>query len=333
MSLGFERPLLIPLAVLAGFLILGINRLVKDPLALKIPLGPPGGIPFSPPFRVELLIRLIFIMELAGTLFLFTAVSGPYLVSSETVWLNRGADVLFVVDVSPSMAGIDMDGINRFDAARNLVAAFARERPSDAVGLAAVGDSAALLIPPTVDRGALSSRLQSLHIAEMGDGTALGLGLSVAALHIRKSSAPRKVVVLITDGENNTGSVHPETAAAVLREEGISLWVIGVGSSGEVPIDYVDPHTRMRRTGSFYSRFDPENLRAIARRAGGSYLPAPSAKAFAAAFSRLHEGEMVIRRSGLLTRTRPVHQPLIAAALILLCLARLVRRYVLGALL
>jgi Ca-activated chloride channel family protein len=333
MSLGFERPLLIPLAVLAVLLILGIKRFVKDPFALKIPLGPPGGTPFTPPFRVELLIRLLFIMELAGALLLFIAASGPYLVSSETVWLNRGADVLFVVDVSPSMAGIDMDGMNRFDTARNLVAAFARERPSDAVGLAAVGDSAALLIPPTVDRAALNARLQTLRIGEMGDGTALGLGLAVAALHIRRSSAPRKVVVLITDGENNAGAVHPETAATVLRDEGISLWVIGVGSSGEVPIDYVDPLTRMRRTGSFYSRFEPESLRAIARRAGGTYLPAPSAKAFAAAFSRLHEGEMIIRRSGLLTRTRSVHQPLIIAALILLCLARFVRRYFLGALL
>ncbi|MDR2185289.1 MAG: VWA domain-containing protein [Treponema sp.] len=333
MSLSFERPLLILLAVLAGFLILGINRFVKDPFALKIPLGPPGGTPFVPPFKVELLIRLIFIMELAGTLLLFIAASGPYLIRSETVWLNRGADVIFVVDVSPSMAGIDMDGINRFDAARHLVAAFARERPSDAVGLVAVGDSAALLVPPTVDREAFNSRLQSLHIAEMGDGTALGLGLSVAALHIRKSSAPRKVAVLITDGENNAGPVHPETAAAVLREEGISLWVIGVGSSGEVPIDYVDPRTRMRRTGSFYSRFEPENLKTIAQRAGGTYLSAPSAKAFATAFARLHEGEMIIRRSGLLTKTHSVHRPLIIAALILLCFARFVRRYVLGALL
>ncbi|MDR1374603.1 MAG: VWA domain-containing protein [Treponema sp.] len=333
MSFGFERPLLIPLAALTGFLILGINRFVKDPFALKIPLGPPGGTAFVPPFKVELLIRLIFIMELAGMLFLFIAASGPYLVSSETVWLNRGADVLFVLDVSPSMAGLDMDGINRFDAARNLVAAFAQERPSDAVGLAAVGDSAALLIPPTVDRDALNSRLRSLQIAELGDGTALGLGLSVAALHVRKSSASRKVVVLITDGENNAGPVHPETAAAVLREEGISLWVIGVGSSGEVPIDYVDPYTRVRRTGSFYSRFEPENLMAIAEKAGGTYLPAPSAKAFAAAFARLHEGEMIIRRSGLLTKTHSIHRPLIIAALILLYFARFVRRYVLGALL
>ena len=140
-------------------------------------------------------------------------------------------------------------------------------------------------------------------------------------------------MVLITDGENNAGSVHPETAAAILREEGISLWVIGVGSSGEVPIDYIDPHTRMRRTGSFYSRFEPENLRAIAQKAGGTYLSAPSAQAFATAFSRLHEGEMIIRRSGLLTKTRSVYRPFIMAALILLCLARFIRRYILGALL
>jgi Ca-activated chloride channel family protein len=231
------------------------------------------------------------------------------------------------------MAGQDMNGRSRFDAARSLALDFSENRPSDAIGLVAVGNEASLLVPPTVDRAVLKSRLESLRIGELGDGTALGLGLAIASLHIRNSAAPRRAVVLITDGENNAGAVHPETAAAALGEAGASLWVIGVGSTGEVAIDYVDPQSRLRRTGSFDSRFDPEQLRAIARKAGGTYIAAPSAKALSDAFTRLDEAEMTVRRSGTVTRTQPIHQPVILLALVLILLPRFIRRRFLGAIL
>jgi Ca-activated chloride channel family protein len=335
MSLGFERPLLLAAGAAAVILLWVLSRFSRDILRLDIPLGPPGGIPFKPPFRIEFLMRLLFGMELAGTLLFFAAAAGPRLISTEMVWLNRGADILFVVDISPSMAGIDMDGRNRLDAARDLVRDFALNRPSDAIGLVAVGNEAGLLVPPTVDRDALFSRLEALRIGELGDGTALGLGLAVAALHIRPDpgGAPRRAVVLITDGENNAGAVHPETAAAVLRDQGVSLWVIGVGSSGEVPIDYVDPLSRVRRTGSFDSRFDPEKLRSVAQAGEGVFIAAPSGQAFAGAFSRVNQGEFTVRRSGSLSREQPFQVPVILLALVFICLPRFVRRSVLGALL
>jgi Ca-activated chloride channel family protein len=139
-------------------------------------------------------------------------------------------------------------------------------------------------------------------------------------------------VALITDGENNSGAVHPETAAAMLAKMGISLWVIGVGSRGEIPISYVDPLTRIRRTGTFESRFNPENLEKIALKGEGFWIAAPSAEAFEAAFARLDQGEMTIRRSGVSRRTLPFHGVFIAGALFLLLGARLIRRYALGAL-
>jgi Ca-activated chloride channel family protein len=158
---------------------------------------------------VEFLVKIIRFLDLTGVFALFIAAAGPIFISTELVWLNRGADMLFVVDVSPSMAGIDMNGRSRFDVARDLVREFAEARPSDAIGLVAVGNDASLLVPPTVDRGALFSRLDSLRLGELGDGTALGMGLGIAALHIRNSAAPRRAVALITDGENNAGAIHP----------------------------------------------------------------------------------------------------------------------------
>jgi Ca-activated chloride channel family protein len=331
MSIGFERPFLA--AVGLGVLILTavLSRYWKPFLTLKLPLGSPGGASFRPPLGMEFIMRLLSVLDFAGLFLLFAAAAGPRFVTTDTVWLNRGADIIFVLDVSPSMAGLDMDGGSRFDAARNLVLDFAGKRPSDALGLVAVGDDAGLLLPPTVDHDLLYSRLESLSIGELGDGTALGLGLAIAALHVRNSTAPRRAVVLITDGENNAGALHPETAAAALRDTGASLWVIGMGSVGEVSIDYVDSRTKLRRTGSFDSRFDPEKLKAIARSAGGTYMAAPSFSSFSDAFLRVDREVRIIRRSETRISARNFHVPLIVAALVLILAARFIRRGVLGA--
>jgi Ca-activated chloride channel family protein len=331
MSIEFEQPLWIALGVLAVPLVLFLSRFFKSALTLSLSFIPSGGIPFKPPFNPLFLVKILKAVELLGVFLLFAAAAGPRIVSAERVWLNRGADILFVMDISPSMAGIDMGNLSRFEAARNLVFDFAEGRPSDAIGLVAVGDDAALLVPPTVDRESLFSRLRSLRIGEVGDGTALGLGLAIAGFHIGKSSAPRRVVVLITDGENNAGPVHPETAAEVLGELGVSLWVIGVGSGGEIPINYVDPFTRMRRTGTFDSRFDPKNLEAIAHKGGGVYLAAPHGDAFSAAFSRIDQGEVSVVRISTRKRARPFHALFIIAAPLLIGTVRFIRRNILGA--
>jgi Ca-activated chloride channel family protein len=280
---------------------------------------------------MELFLRVLRLLEYGGVLLLFAGAAGPEIRIAETKWLTRGADIMFVLDTSPSMAGIDMGDTSRFTAARSLIREFAESRPQDAIGLAAVGNDAALLVPPTADRGVLFSRLESLNIGELGDGTALGMGLAVAAFHLRNSEAPRRAVVLITDGENNAGAIHPETAAALLPEGDISLWVIGVGSGGEIPIDYVDPVTRMRRTGTFDSRFDPESLKALSRAGEGVWIPAPSADALEEAFGRVSEGELTVSQSGLFTRRKPCHMPFILAALGIIAGVRLVKKYVLGA--
>jgi Ca-activated chloride channel family protein len=276
-------------------------------------------------------MRALRILEYAGVLLLCAAAAGPVIKTTETVWLNRGADILFVIDTSPSMAALDMDGVSRFNAARRLLTGFAAKRPADGIGLAAVGNDAALLVPPTTDRRALLSRLEQLRIGEMGDGTALGMGLAVAAFHLEKSAAPRKAAVLITDGENNAGAIHPVTAAEILRDLGVSLWVIGIGSSGEVPIDYVDPHTRIRRTGLFDSRFNAEDLREISTAGGGTWLPAPSAEALSAAFTRLDDREMIALRSGVVSRSRSCRLPFLLAAFCLLAGVRFIKRFFLGA--
>ena len=333
MTFGFDRPVYVLAALFAIPFLLYISRHFKPLFTLDLAFAPPGGIAFKSPVNLKFLMKLLHTLELLGVFFLFIAAAGPHFVFTEMIWLNRGADIFFVLDVSPSMAGLDMGGRSRFDTARNLMLDFAGRRQQDAIGLVAVGQDAALLLPLTTDRESLVSRLDSLAIGEMGDGTALGTGLAMAALHISKSQAPRKAVVLITDGENNAGTIHPEAAAGMLGDMGVSLWVIGVGSSGEVPIDYVDPITRRRRTGTFESRFDIDDIKSLAERANGNWIYAPQGEAFAEAFMQIDQAEIVIRRSVPIRREEPVYFFFILIALTLLWGVRFVRRYVLGALL
>ncbi|MDR0784976.1 MAG: VWA domain-containing protein [Treponema sp.] len=326
----FDRPFLL----IAGFIALGLSlplaRLFKDAFTLKTPLGPPGGSPFKTGDGFAVLMKILRGAELVGFLILFAAAAEPLLLTSQRVWLSRGADIVFTLDISPSMACLDMNGKSRFDAARKLVKDFAERRPSDAIGLVCLGKDAALFTPPTVDRSALFAKLDALRLGELGDGTALGMGLAVAGLHLSNSTAPRKAVVLITDGENNAGAVHPETAASIFPLEGVNLWVIAVGSSGQIPIDYTDPFTKVRRTGLFESRFNPENIKSIAAAGEGIYFGAPSSDMLVNAFMEMDKGEMTITRSSLISKTKPLYGSFLLTGLFILLFIRFVRRCIVG---
>jgi len=332
MSLVFDRPLIAALAFIVIPLTAFIISKLKNPFVAVIPLGAPGGVPFKAP-QMSGLVKFLKILEVAGIFLLFISAAGPSIKTTETVWLNRGADIIFILDVSPSMAALDMDGRSRYNAALSLLTDFIERRVSDNIGLVAVGEDAALLVPPTSDRDVLNLRLEQMRIGELGDGTALGMGLSIAAYHLEKSSAKRKAAVLITDGENNAGSVHPETAASMLGEMGVSLWVIAVGSAGEVPIDYTDPYTKIRRAGTFDSRFDSESLRRLSISGGGTFISAPSADSFAAAFSRLDDAEITVQRSRIISRRRSCALYFLVPALFSLAAVKFTRRYLLGAVL
>jgi Ca-activated chloride channel family protein len=323
-----------PFLAIAAFIIIPLAIFIfsrmKNPFVLSIPLGAPGGTPFKA-FQVNILVKLLKLMELTGIFLLFFSAAGPSIKISETVWMNRGADIIFILDVSPSMAALDMDGNNRFNTGRILIEDFAQRRPSDSIGLVAVGADAALLLPPTIDREALKLRLERLQIGELGDGTALGMGLALASYHLERSNAKRKVAVIVTDGENNAGAIHPETAAGFLRDIGASFWVIAVGSTGEVPIDYIDPYTRIRKTGIFDSRYDIESLRRLSTAGSGTLLIASSADALAAAFSQLDSNEITVQRARTINRKSSIFYHFFIPAVFLLIAVKFIRRNLLGA--
>ncbi len=321
--LTFERPFLLPLLVLAPLCVLLGPRWRALHFGPRFPIATAGHAPFSGTPLVRRAGRRIGQCLFAlGLSLVALAAAGPTLVGHRMLYLTRGNEILFAVDVSPSMAARDF-APTRLDAAKAIIGEFLNSRRNETVGLVAFGSEAALVCPPTLDYAALKKRLADLAPGMLGDGTALGSGIGLALAHASAKGAPSRFLVLLTDGESNAGTLAPGTAAELAARRGVAVFVVGVGSEGDVPINYVDPETGKRSEGSYRSGFDQSALEALARSGGGRYFAAGNAAALAAAFSALGEESLSLAVTRSVSTERPLAQPALAFALAVLVLARL----------
>lgn len=207
---------------------------------------------------------------------LIIAFAGPVVSRQEKIYTSRGAEIVFVVDTSPSMAALDIGVSTRLHSAKKMIQQVVSQMSGTAFGLVAMASEAASMVSATEDHDLFSRQLESLTIGELGDGTAIGIGLSSAIYHLSSSSSSKKCIVLLTDGENNAGDIHPQTATSLAVQSGIIMYTIGIGTTGTVPIEYNDYETGKKYSGFLDSRFDDAVLRKIALETGGQYYQADS---------------------------------------------------------
>ena len=257
---------------------------------------------------------------------LIFALAEPSLVSHQRMYLTRGVDILIVLDESPSMSAQDFTPGNRFGAAKEVIRRFVESRENDPVGLVVFSQDAALKVPPTLDYRYFLKRVDELELMSLGKGTAIGMGISVAALHLRNSSAEQKVIILLTDGDNNAGEILPESAADIARRLGIRIYAIGIGTEGDVPGEYIDPETGKIFRGTFQSNIDEDMLNAITADTGGRYFAASTPGALETVFRAIDSLETTEKRVKIQTSTRSLHIAAIMSALILFSLYFLIRK-------
>jgi Ca-activated chloride channel family protein len=290
-----------------------------------------GGDGFRPPRTwVRFVVLLTDLLFLLGSAVLIAALAGPEITEREEVYLSRGIDIMIVLDQSPSMAAKDFPPENRFDTARDMIRRFIAGRSGDSIGLVTFGSEAVLRCPPTADYSWLSQRLDELEIRDLGDETAIGMGLAVAALHLADSGAQEKIVLLLTDGDDNAGEIRPEMAARLAEDQGIKIYSIGIGSEGEVPIELIDPETGGITRGTIITNFDEDQLRSMAELTGGGYWRATSPGALETVFQAVDALETVERRVTVSVTSRPVHRPIVILGLVLVAAAYLIRKLLLG---
>jgi len=201
-----------------------------------------------------------------------------------------------------------------------MTAHFISGRENDPIGIVSFGTDAVLRVPPTLDYNLLNERLAELKILEMGDGTAIGMGLAVAALHLSNSQADEKIIILLTDGENNSGEIQPETSASIARKLGIRIYTVGIGTTGEIAAEFTDPETGSVYSATLMSKFDEAMLRRIAAETGGRYFHAVSPGTLEAVFQTIDSLESVERLVKMQVVFEPLHYYFILAGFFLIML-------------
>jgi Ca-activated chloride channel homolog len=199
---------------------------------------------------------------------------------------TRGVDIVLALDISPSMRAEDFRPRNRLFVAKETARAFIRQRPHDRIGLVAFAATSFTQCPLTLDHSVLIELLDAIDFGMAEDGTAIGMGLATAVARLKESKTPSKVVVLLTDGQNNRGAIDPLTGAELAHALGVKVYTVLVGRGGVVPVPVDDP-VLGRRVEMVRMEVDEGALREIARRTGGRFFRAVDTDALAGIYAAI----------------------------------------------
>ena len=189
---------------------------------------------------------------------------------------REGIDIILAMDISSSMKAEDFKP-NRLEAAKKVALNFINNRNNDRIGIVIFSKSAITLCPPTFDYNVVKNFVKSLKSGIIDDGTAIGTAIAEGAIRLSKSKTKSKIIILLTDGINNSGNIDPLTAAKTAALLGIKVYTIGVGSIGKVPYPIVDPIFGKRYVSVDIS-LDEKILKSIADITGGKYFRATNQK-------------------------------------------------------
>jgi len=222
------------------------------------------------------LVHSLFILRLLAIALLIVAIARPQEVSSRQNIEIEGIDIVLALDVSGSMLARDFTP-DRLEAAKEVADDFIKRRPNDRVGLVIFSGEAFTQVPLTTDHTMISNMFKEVKSGMIEDGTAIGDGLATAVSRLKDSQAISKVIILLTDGVNNSGSVDPRSAAEIAKMFGIRVYTIGVGSMGTAPYPVQDQFGNIRMQ-QMEVQIDEDLLKDIASTTGGQYFRATDNK-------------------------------------------------------
>ena len=200
---------------------------------------------------------------------------------------TKATDIMICLDASRSMLSIDFKPDNRFEASRGVIKEFIKGRQRDRLGLVLFAEYAVTMCPLTTDADALTGIVTSVQVGDIAqDQTAIGMGLATSVQRLKDSNARSRVIVLLTDGVNNAGSIDPITAAKTAATFGIKIYTIGAASpeGGLMPVD--DP-IMGRRMVQTKTDVDDDTLLKVASLSGGKFFRAKNEGALAAIFKEI----------------------------------------------
>jgi Ca-activated chloride channel family protein len=216
----------------------------------------------------------LFILRLLALGVIIVALARPQTedISTRTK-TTKGIDIVMAIDVSSSMLARDLKP-NRLSALKDVAADFIKKRPNDRIGLVVYAGEGYTKTPVTTDKSIVLNALSEITYGQLEDGTAIGMGLATSVNRLKESTAKSKIIILLTDGVNNSGFIEPQTASDLAIEFGIKTYTIGLGTNGNAlsPIAYNADGSF--RYGMRQVEIDEELLKDIALATGGRYFRA-----------------------------------------------------------
>jgi Ca-activated chloride channel homolog len=246
----------------------------------------------------QILLRMRW---LAVAIFI-VALARPQIGEGQAIIRASGIDIVVALDLSGSMASEDFEvkgqRVNRLVVAKEVLERFIGQRPGDRIGLVAFAGRAYIASPLTLDHDFLRQNIERIDLGSIEDGTAIGSALTAALNRLREIESKSKIVILMTDGQNNAGQVPPLTAADAAQALGVKVYTIGVGTRGTAPFPFTDHFGRKRYVQQPVD-IDEDTLIQIAEKTGGKYYRADKAETLQAIYAeidQLEKTEVEIRK-------------------------------------
>ena len=253
---------------------------------LRVPTAAPwlqgGGTPLA------VLRHLPAVLRTAALCLIIVALARPRSSTEIEKIDSEGIDIVFVMDVSTSMLARDFTP-DRISAAKDIAIESISQRPSDRMGIVVFAGESYTQCPLTTDRATLINLMKEVQTDLIEDGTAIGNGLATAVARMMDSEAPSRVVILLTDGVNNSGEVAPQTAAEIAKTYGVRVYTIGVGANGMAPYPVMTPWGVEMQ--NMQVEIDEELLKGISEATGGRYFRATDNTKLAEIYSEINKME------------------------------------------
>lgn len=265
----------------------------------------------------SLVRRLLVTLRVLVLVLTVTALARPRTGARAENVTSEGINIVIAFDISSSMLAEDFQPLNRLEVAKARVKQFVAGRDADRIGVVAFAGEALTQVPLTVDYPVVLAAVDNLQAGQLEDGTAIGTAIAIAANRLRDAPGRSRVMVLLTDGENNRGALDPRTAAQAAAEFGIRIYTIGVGSEGLAPVP-VGRGLFGLRYENRPVRIDEPLLRDVAATTGGRYFRARDAEALRDIYAQIDQLERAPVQSRRYVRYTERYPWPLGAALLLL---------------
>ena len=261
--------------------------------------------------------HLPFVLRLLAITAIVFALAKPQTQYQDQTAEGEGVDIILCIDVSGSMTAQDLTP-NRLEAAKKVATDFVNKRLADRIGVVIFSGESFTQCPLTTDHAVLISSIENIRNGLLVDGTAIGSGLGTSVDRLRSGKAKSKVVILLTDGENNGGLIDPQTAKEIAKAFTIKVYTIGVGTDGYAPQPVNTPMGVIMQTGKV--SIDEKLLTQIASETGGKYFRAKDNAGLAGIYDEINNLEKSKVEITTLNRYTEKFFPFVIAALILIFL-------------